>query len=270
MAADAGLSTLIVEVEGKSGIGSVFGRSDPLTYEEVELVPRVRARTLTPDDALIEYLRDHGLKRVSKRLANSGALDVVATAVPGIKDILVLGKVKQLERANAADLIVLDAPAAGHAVTFLTSARGLLDAARVGPIRTQAQEVVDLLSDPARTQVMLVTLPEETPINEVVETAYALEDRVGVKLAPLVVNGLYPALMALDDDVAEDVPAREALRDAADFRRRRQQLQSEQVARLSDALPLIQLRLPFLFTPEIGPAELEVLTARLAAEVAAA
>ena len=64
---------------------------------------------------------------------SSGALDIVATAAPGIKDILVLGKVKQLERAGAADLIVLDAPAAGHAITFLLSARGLLDAVRVGP-----------------------------------------------------------------------------------------------------------------------------------------
>ena len=79
----------------------------------------MRARTLTSDDALVEYLVDHGMKRISKRLAASGALDVVATAVPGIKDILVLGKVKQLERAAVADLIVLDAPAAGHAITFL-------------------------------------------------------------------------------------------------------------------------------------------------------
>ena len=70
--------------------------------------------------------------------------DVVATAVPGMRDILVLGKVKQLEQARAADLIVLDAPAAGHAVSFLLSARGLLDAVKVGPIQRQAAEVVEL------------------------------------------------------------------------------------------------------------------------------
>src|SRR5205807_7817471 len=142
MAARAGLTTLIVEVEGESGLPAVFGRREPLTYDETVLAAGggpdgaadVRGRTLTPDDALLEYLEDHGMRRISKRLTNSGALDVVATAVPGIKDILVLGKVKQLERANAADLIVLDAPAAGHAVTFLMSARGLLDAVTVGPI----------------------------------------------------------------------------------------------------------------------------------------
>src|SRR3954465_2651928 len=108
MAARAGLTTLIIEVEGKSGLTSSFGRADALTYEEVVLAPGggpdgaadVRARTLTPDDALTEYLHDNGMRRISTRLSNSGALDVVATAVPGIKDILVLGKVKQLERSG--------------------------------------------------------------------------------------------------------------------------------------------------------------------------
>jgi len=285
MAALAGLTTLIIEVEGKSGIGAAFGHPDPLTYEEVVLSPGggpdgaadVRARTLTPDDALLEYLEDHGMRRISKRLLSSGAIDVVSTAVPGIKDILVLGKVKSLERSSAADLIVLDAPAAGHAVTFLTSASGLLDAVRVGPIRTQAEDVLSLLSDPARCQVLLVTLPEETPVNEVVETAFKLEDRVGVSLAPVVVNGLYPAIDGLDAEVAEaarasgDVFLRpgeaEALRDAAAFRRSRTELQAEQVRRLADALPLAQLELPFLFTTELGPPEVDSLARSLADSV---
>ena len=239
----------------------------------------VRARTLTPDDALLEYLDDHGMRRISRRLIRTGAVDMVATAAPGIKDILVLGKIKQLERKGAAglsdeapDLIVLDAPAAGHAVTFLQSAHGLLDAVRVGPIRTQAQEVVELLSDPTRCQVMLVTLPEETPVNELVETAYSLEDRVGVQLAPVVVNGLYPVVEGLDADPGElalaanvHLSAAElgALAAAADFRRQRQQLQSEQLARLADALPLPQVRLPYLFTESIGPTEVEVLAEAL-------
>src|SRR2546421_8568918 len=154
MAARAGLTTLIVEVEGKSGLPALFGAGEGLTYDEVVLAPGggpqgwadVRARTLTPDDALLEYLVDHGMKRISKRLANSGALDVVATAVPGIKDILVLGKVKQLERAEVADQIVLDAPAAGDAPSFLMSARGVLDAGTVGPIRAQAADGLGLLA----------------------------------------------------------------------------------------------------------------------------
>src|SRR5437016_9494194 len=86
MAALAGLTTLIVELEGKSGLSAAFGRPEALTYEEVVLAPGggpdgaadVRARTLTPDDALLEYLEDHGMRRISKRLVSSGAIDVVA------------------------------------------------------------------------------------------------------------------------------------------------------------------------------------------------
>src|SRR5437588_5484877 len=235
MAADAGLRTLIVEVEGKTGLGTAFGRGE-LSYDETEVAERVRARTITPDQALLEYLEDHGMRRLSKRLSNTGFLDVVATAAPGIKDILVLGKVKSLEKSRDADLIVLDAPAAGHAVTFLTSARGLLDAVRVGPVRTQAEEVLAMLTDPARCQVLLVTLPEETPVNEAVETAARLRDRVGIRLSAIAVNGLYPAVDGLAPDPAQlqgaSAEEADALRKAAAFRSARQQLQEQQVARL--------------------------------------
>ncbi len=283
LASRMGLSVLVVEVEGRSALSAIFG-TDPLDYEEQVLAPahdgrgEIRARTLTPDFALLEYLEENSLRRLSRRLLRSGAIEVVATAAPGIKDILVLGKVKQLERAEVADLIVLDAPAAGHAVRFLMSAQALMDTVHVGPIRAQAQEVLDLLVDPARCQVMLVTLPEETPVNEVVETAYALEDRVGTNLGPVVVNGLYPVLEGLDADPEDSAAAldlalrpgeAEALRAAAAFRTRRQALQAEQVARLADALPLPQLHLPALFDATMGPAQVEHLTDALAASVAA-
>ncbi len=206
-AARLGRRALIVDVEGKSGLANMFG-ADDLGYDEIILAEAddpagtadVRARTLTPDEAMLEYLQDHGLSRVAKRLVASGAIDTLATAAPGIKDILVLGKVKQLERDTDGDLILLDAPAAGHAITFLRAARGLMDAARVGPIHSQAAEVMELLGDAERCQVVLVTLPEETPVNELVETAYTLEDQVGVALGPVVVNGVYPDRPGLDVD----------------------------------------------------------------------
>ncbi|HEX7135466.1 MAG TPA: ArsA-related P-loop ATPase, partial [Iamia sp.] len=106
-AARQGLDPLIVELEGKSGLASMFGR-EPLDYEEVVLADadatgggEVRARTLTPDDALIEYLDDAGLGRLSKRLVSSGVVDMVSSAVPGLRDIVVLGKVKQIEQRMA-------------------------------------------------------------------------------------------------------------------------------------------------------------------------
>ena len=260
-AARLGLRALVIEVEGKSGLSALFGKGD-LDYEEQVLYRvstergegEVRARTLTPDESLVEWLRDHGLKRISKRLGESGALELVATATPGIKDVLVLGKVKQLEGRGVADVIIVDAPAAGHAITFLSSAQGLLDAVTVGPIETQAREVRSLLTDAGRCQVVLVTLPEETPVNELIETAYSLEDRIGIKLGPVVVNGIYPELPGLDEDFDRDdlTPAAiEALTAAATFRNEREALQNEQLERLARDLPLSQIRLPFVFRSDL-------------------
>ncbi len=282
-AARTGLSVLVVEVEGKSGLAAMFGQGH-LDYEEVTLAAGggpggagdVRARTVTPDEALLDYLRDHGLSRISKRLVSSGALDVVATAAPGIRDILVLGKVKQLERSGSSDLVILDAPAAGHAITFLQAARALLDTVRVGPINAQAREVLDMLTDHQRCRVLLVTLPEETPVNELVDTGFSLEDRVGVALGPVVVNGMYDDVPGLSADPVSAAAAAgttlrpgepDVLRAAAAFRSDRTRLQDEQVARLADRLPLEQIRLPFVFTTEIGAADLEHLADRFLAEV---
>jgi anion-transporting ArsA/GET3 family ATPase len=274
-AARAGSSVLVVEIEGKSGLATMFG-VEALSYDELDLDSGIRARFLTPDAALVDYLESHGMKRISKRLIASGALEVVSTAVPGMKDILVLGKVKSLDEMRAAHLIIVDAPAAGHAVSFLLSPRGLLDAVRVGPINKQAADVVSLLSDPARCQVMLVTLPEETPVSEVIETAYAIEDRAGVALGPVVVNQCFEPLpegvTASVDDVLADAEAsgrfvseREAndLARAAAFRSERHAVQHEQIARLGERLPLPKIELPFLFTPNIGRTQVDALAGAL-------
>jgi anion-transporting ArsA/GET3 family ATPase len=303
MAAGAGLDVLVVELEGKSGVRTAFGSSGALGYRESSLdegapdirpnairqrqrtitvgpgtigAGRIRARRITPDDALLEYLVDHGMGRISKRLVSSGALDVVATAIPGIRDILVLGKIKQLEREADVDLIVVDAPATGHAMTFLSSARGLLDAARSGPVRAQAADVVELLTDPDRCQVALVTLPEEMPVNEVIEAAYQLEDRVGITLGPVIVNaclsdvpwtGEDPVTAAREAGVTLTDDQVIALAAASSFRRRRFELQQQHRQRLADELPLAQLAAPFVFGDVIGPEEVEQIAAGLAAEV---
>lgn len=300
LAADAGLDVLVVTLDEAAGLAALFGRDGGLGYDETTLRPgrrpvdpdatpdgtgsprvpgRVRARVLTPDAALLEYLSAHGLGRFAARLVRSGALDVVATAVPGIREVLILGKVRQLEQAEVADLIVLDAPATGHALSFLSSSGGLADAARAGPLRTQADEVVAMLTDPGRCQAVVVTVPEETPVNEAVETAFRLEDEIGVALGPVVVNGCYPVIAHLDEDPAAlaaaaglpplDGEVAEAIGRAATFRRGRQQLQRAELTRLAARLPLPRIELPYLFTAEVGSSELAQLVSSLAAGVEA-
>jgi arsenite-transporting ATPase len=235
-AADAGLRVLVVELDGKPVLA--------------DLVGAIPCEVIAGPEALEAYLREHGFGRIARRLTTSGVIDVVATAAPGIDDIVVLGRIKQLERSGEWDVIVVDGPAAGHAITFLLSAAGLLDAVRGGPVRTQAQDVVEMLADPTRCQVVLVTLPETTPVNELVETAYALEDRVGVHLGPVVVNhvdGLDGAPVP-DPDVVDLAAVADAdlLHAAATFRRARLAMQREEIARLGTALAIEQWHLPML------------------------
>ena len=186
-----------------------------------------------------------------------------------MKDILVLGKVKSLDESRAADLIIVDAPAAGHAISFLLSPRGLLDAVRVGPISKQASDVVALLSDPARCQVMLVTLPEETPVSEAIETAFAIEDRAGVALGPVVVNQCFEPLpvgvTASVDETCSPTPRRAgaSCRSArrTTSRTRSSSAPSVTTCNASRSMRLARascrsrtIELPFLFTPDIGRA----------------
>lgn len=272
--AAAGQRVLLVDVEGKSGLSTLFGAS-PLGYEATELAPGVDGRKITPDEALLEFLADHNLGWLSKRLQSMHLIDVVASAAPGIKDILVLGKVKQIERSDEYDLVIVDAPAAGHTLTFLGSAQGLLQAVRVGPVLTQARQVHEMLTDPTRCKVVLVTLPEETPVNETAETADALVE-MGIHTAAVIVNGWYPGGPSVTiDEVHDDaeaagvvVPATEAaaLVEAANFRAMRHELQLHQLGRLEDLLALPFVVLPFIFTAELGRDELEVLAAECSAQ----
>jgi anion-transporting ArsA/GET3 family ATPase len=251
-------------------------------YEEAVLVHEaetkgirhgeIRGKSITPDDALVEWLSSHGFNRLVKRMAKSGILEVIATATPGIKDLLVLGRIKALESEGVADLIVVDAPAAGHALGFLRSPSGVRDAARSGTIHRQAVEVLELIGDPERLQLILVTIPEETPINELIETSYAIEDEVGVKLGPVVVNSVLPRIEGLDRSVARARASKDEradLAEAAAFRASRTVLQDEQLDRLGTELPLPQIRMPQIFGTEIGPDEIELLAREFIAGIEA-
>jgi anion-transporting ArsA/GET3 family ATPase len=245
-AADAGRRVIVVELDGKPTLA--------------ELVGDLPLLALSAPLALEEYLREHGFGRVAKRLAASGVIDVVSTASPGIDDLVVLGKIKQLERSGDWDAIVVDGPAAGHAVTMLTSAAGLRDAVTSGPVRAQADDVLAMLGDASRCQVALVTLPETTPVNETVTTAFTIEDRVGVKLAPVFVNAVDVDtvsgdrnLPTTDDAIAAalgvldvDDATAAALGDAARFRGERRRVQQAAIEHLARALPLDQLHVPFV------------------------
>ena len=251
----AGRRVLVIELDGKPTLGEILPGSDVLQ--------------ISAPDALDEYLRDHGFARIAKRLNKTGVIEMIGTAAPGIDDVVVLGKIKQAERQGHHDLIVVDGPAAGHAITFLTSATGLANAVRGGPIRSQADDVLEMLADPDRCQVVLVTLPETTPMNEVIDTAFALEDDVGVRLGPIVVNAVDvgeepPTADAAAEAVADlDEATASELIEAASFRRTRRAMERREIERLGRDLPLRQITLPSLPVAGLSAADIDRLADQL-------
>jgi len=263
-AARSGSRVLVIELDGKPALDELLPERDG---EHVTVVH------LSAPEALEEYLNEHGFRRIAKRLNRTGVIDMVGTAAPGIDDIVVLGKVKQYERSEEYDLIVVDGPAAGHAVSFLMSASGLADAVRGGPIRSQADAVLELLADSQRCMAVLVTLPETTPVNETIETAYALEDDVGIRLGPVVVNGVDTGAELPDPDDAAisiaqsdlDASTQEMLRNAEAFRRARRTVERHALDRLSERLPLEQVQLRALPVAGLTAVDIDALADELSA-----
>jgi anion-transporting ArsA/GET3 family ATPase len=203
VAARQGRRACIAEVDRKGTLPKLFGGST-LSYTPRELSPGVWGMNIVPDEALAEYLEvQYHMKRVAKVFSSTHFIDFITTTAPGLKDILVLGKIWFLEQGRSPgprfDTIIVDAPAAGHMLTFLSSPMGLSDAVRVGPVQRQAEWLVEMLTDPARTRVHLVTLAEEMPVAETIETAEALETRIKIDTGAVFANGLYPEMVTSGD-----------------------------------------------------------------------
>jgi anion-transporting ArsA/GET3 family ATPase len=297
-AARTGKKVCVVEMDQKGSLTQIFGRSHA-GYEPSEIFPDVWAISVAAEEALIEYLDvQYHMKRISKAFSGVHFIDYITTAAPGLKDILVLGKIWYLERGRAGggskqdfDLIVVDAPAAGHMLTFLSAPAGLSDAVRMGPVRRQAEWLLEMLQDPARSRAHLVTLAEEMPVSETLESAGALRDRIGIEVWPIFANGVYPEVFTTKEeellkDVRSDGSLDELLTEAqrtnigldsddleafvgyADFLFSRRDIQTGHLKQLKEgaAEPIIEL--PFLFAAKIGLPELEELADAIEERVA--
>lgn len=195
--ASNGRRTLLVEVEGRQGIAQVFDTA-PLPYEErrIAVAPgggEVRALAVDPEAALLEYLEMfYRLGVAGRTLRRMGAIEFATTLAPGLRDVLLTGKVKETvtrrDRDGRAvyDAVVLDAPPTGRVVRFLDVTRAMADLAKAGPIHKQSEGVVRLVHSP-QTAVHLVTLLEDLPVTETLETVDEL-GAAGLHPGAVVVN----------------------------------------------------------------------------------
>lgn len=191
-----GKRVLVGEVEGRQGLAPLFGRG-PLPASEVQVTTTEGGGTVSvlnvdPEQALIEYLDlFYHLGRAGKLLQRMGAVDFVTTIAPGLRDVLLIGKVKEavVRRHGAGrhyDAVVLDAPPTGRIVRFLGATDEVAQIAKVGPIRTQSEAVMALLRGD-ETAIHLVTLLEEMPVQETVDGVDHLV-AAGLPVGAIVVN----------------------------------------------------------------------------------
>ncbi len=170
-----GRRTLLCEVEDRQGIAQLFD-VPPLPYEErkIAVAPGggdVFALSVEPKAALLEYLAMfYRLGRAGKMLERMGAVDFATTVAPGLRDVLLTGKVYEAARRRDGqgpvyDAVVLDAPPTGRISRFLNVNEEVVGLAKVGPIRNQAGSIMTLLRSP-QTVVHLVSVLEEMPVQE--------------------------------------------------------------------------------------------------------
>jgi anion-transporting ArsA/GET3 family ATPase len=263
LGAQRGLRTLVVEVGDQRRLGELFGLAPGEAGMETELQERLWSISIDPDRALLEWLQALGGRVSGRILASSNTFQYFAAAAPGAKELVSMVKIWELTRgalrrgrAVAYDLVVLDAPATGHALGLLHSPRTFGAIARVGPIHAQAQHVDELLKDPSRSSYLAVTHATEMAVSETLELQDDLRRQLGRTLDAVVVNGVLPrrftneelgqidALSASDAVRRSAAVAAHAVHDRASF-------QHNQLARLRRRRVEV-LGVPFVFSAELG------------------
>jgi anion-transporting ArsA/GET3 family ATPase len=209
--AAGGRQVLLTEVEGRQGIAQLFD-TPPLPYEERRVAVahgggEVYALAIDPEQALLEYLEQfYNLRRAGSMLKKLGAIDFATTIAPGVRDVLLTGKVMEAatrERRGGGrlyDAVVLDAPPTGRIARFLNVNSEVASLTRMGPVRNQADSVMKLLRS-SKTAVHLVTVLEEMPVQETADGVAELQATglpVGAILVNMVREPLLPEKMLPD------------------------------------------------------------------------
>jgi anion-transporting ArsA/GET3 family ATPase len=266
LAARRGLRTIVVEVGEQERLPELFDLPTENAGAEVQLQDGLWSISIDPDRALMEWLQALGGRVSGRVLASSSTFGYFAAAAPGAKELVSMVKIWELTqdkrwrgrgRPAAYDLVVLDAPATGHALGMLDSPRTFGAIARVGPIAGQAERVRDLLGDRSRSSYLAVAQGTEMAITETLELQEGLHRQLGRDLDAIVVNGLLPQrfsgpeLRRLSDlGTAADGVGGSAVA-AARAVHSRARFQRNQLARLRRR-DFEVLAIPFQFEVELG------------------
>ncbi len=205
--AGLGRRVLLVEVDPRENLHQVFD-VPPSGGEIVRISPRLSLQNLQPKQVIEDLVRQHlRVELLTRRVTASPIFQHFIEGAPGLKELAVLSEAERVVRARGKgrspraqfDMVVLDAPATGHGVSLLAAPSLVAEVIVRGPIGAQARELANLVADPARTGIVVVTMAEEMPVQETLELRQALLERAAREPELLVINGLYPPFPAAAD-----------------------------------------------------------------------
>ena len=204
LGAEHGKRTLLCEIDAKGDVAEQF-ETGPTAFAERQIAPRLWAMSMDTEASLREYLKLQLRIPVVGRIGPlAKAFDFVATAAPGVREILTVGKFCYEVREGHYDLVVVDAPASGHIVGQLAAPQAINELVKVGLIRSQTDWMLKILSDPAQTGLVAVCTPEEMPVNETIELADQVREQTTVQLSAVVVNRVLPELFGRQEEAVFD------------------------------------------------------------------
>jgi anion-transporting ArsA/GET3 family ATPase len=263
LAASRGKRVLVVQVDAEGGLPEVL-ESGPIAYDPIEVSPNLWAMSVDTEEALREYIKRQLRLPIITRLGPlARSFDFVANAAPGVKELLIIGKIMWEIREKSYDLVVVDSSASGHVVSQLSSPNAVNELVPVGRIQDQTQWMIDLLADPEVTGAVIVTTPEEMPVTEAIELLGRLESETDVAVAAIVVNKVLPELFGRGEqevfDALNSVDGRRALAqvvgddpaallDGADLASRLRRSRGTHLERLRSGIPA---DLPMIFLPQL-------------------
>ena len=275
IAARAGKRTIIAELNTREKAPLLFGKPES-GYNAREIYDNLYSINIKPEPALREYaLMKLKFERVYRLVFENDAMKRLLRMIPGMTELFLLGKAFNMERERHRDgtpvwdMIIVDAPATGHGVSLFRLPEVISRVASSGPMADEVADMQALLTDPTRTLINLVCLPEEMPVKETIELHEQVERVLGIPTGYLFVNGLWPKLIS-DEDAdllatwrqalakagSPDAATAGALTCLATLHRRRE-LQDHYVKILADSLDLPTITIPFLFDREFAQDAIE-------------
>ena len=216
LAAQRGKRTLVCEVDAKGNLAD-FYEGGPNAFDAREVQPGLFSMAMDTERSLDEYLRLFLKIPVMGRIGPIARMfDFVATAAPGVREILTVGKLCYEVRERHYDLVVVDASPTGHVVGQLAAPQAINSLVQVGLIRSQTDWMLEILSDPVRTGLLIVATPEEMPVNETIDLCQRVRRETTVEVAGIVVNRVLPELFGRSEEEVFERLGAEAVRGRVD------------------------------------------------------